>query len=470
MFRKKEVFTVITPIPGFIPRQLAIDILHSHSEVITLNPLVLEHKPISAPRDAQSDEFYSTWYEISERIQYIPGMGRMGSGTIKFNGCFHDMPWGLQTHIYAPMNVDLRNKYRIAGNQAGFEPPEAPEIGLKALGAPADGLYLREDIEIKCNVAVISFVKSQMQKAGKEMVARIIKKAELLDAGVLHAMIEDGKLKTVNPSDRSSTIKSPLPSPTTTFHQPGTPKMPSPAAPSSVPYQVPRPQSYMPRGYNRPGTAGSQAHSYQGQQNQAQEYTPHKEHAQYNSQHVAPMELPASEPNVVPAIAVEMPGDYQYYDPQASPGLVSNPPVTPSSFSQKRDSTRSTASEASRFTSPDPSQSGRWSAHDYQSQQSQSQTRPTSLASSDGGYRSPGLDHKGFASDLATHNETPEEHRGETLRKLDPRIPQPSHFQRQYNPQDYAREQQQQQQLQQQQQQQAGYPYGNQTQYPNYQR
>ena len=55
MLRKKEVYTVCTPIPGFIPRQLALDILHSHSEVITLNPLVIGHRPISAPRDAVAD-------------------------------------------------------------------------------------------------------------------------------------------------------------------------------------------------------------------------------------------------------------------------------------------------------------------------------------------------------------------------------------------------------------------------------
>ncbi|KAG5983897.1 hypothetical protein E4U55_006809 [Claviceps digitariae] len=63
MLRKKEAFTVITPIPAssFMPRQIALDIFHSHGEVITLNPLVLDHKPIPAPRDATADEFYSTW-------------------------------------------------------------------------------------------------------------------------------------------------------------------------------------------------------------------------------------------------------------------------------------------------------------------------------------------------------------------------------------------------------------------------
>lgn len=103
----------------------------------------------------------------------------------------------------SPANIDLRNTYRIAGNQPGVEPPEPQEIGLAALGAPKDGLYLREDIEVRCNFAMVSFVKAQFKKASTEMVNRIIKKAELLDAGILSAMIEDGKLRTVNPHDRS---------------------------------------------------------------------------------------------------------------------------------------------------------------------------------------------------------------------------------------------------------------------------
>lgn len=141
---KKVAYTNITPIPRHIPRQLAIDMLHSHGEIIELNPLVTEHHPIKAPRDAPADEFFSVWHEISERIQYIPGTGKFGSGKISFKGVFHDMPWGLQTHIYAPAGVDLRNKWQIRGNQPG-EPPEHRELGS---AAPLEGLYLREDVEI----------------------------------------------------------------------------------------------------------------------------------------------------------------------------------------------------------------------------------------------------------------------------------------------------------------------------------
>lgn len=382
MLRKKEVFTTITPIPGFIPRQLAIDILHSHSEVITLNPLVLGHNAIPAPRNAASDEFYSTWYEIIERIQYIPGMGKLGSGKISFNGCFHDMPWGLQTHIYAPMNVDLRNTYRIAGNQPGVELPEPLEIGLADLGVPSDGLYLREDIEIRCNIAVVGFVKSELKKASKEMVRRIIKKAELLDAGVLKAMIYEGKLKTINPNDRSNTLN-----------------FASPGSVAGVPYNPPLSPRLL---QQQP----SQGVYFQGMNSQL---TP-------PSTGVAPSQLQQQQQQFMP---VEMPGDF--FHPQASPSFMNResrnsqsqpspsfPPrearnsLQPSPTLQYRENRNSQASTGRQsYTSSHSGGGG--SEHQRSSYQ---YSNPPNEPSS--GYASPGMDHKGFAAELETHEERPE--------------------------------------------------------------
>jgi hypothetical protein len=201
MLRKKETYTHITPIPSCVPRQLALDILHSHGEIITLNPLVLSYHAIRAPRDAAADEYYFTWYEIIERVQYLPGLGKMGSGKVSFKGCFHDTEWGLETHTFVPLGIDIKSKWRIAGNQPD-EPQKFREFRHDA--APKQGLYLQEDIEINCNITLISFVKNQMKAASKVLVDRLIKKAELLDAGVLQAIMEDGRLKTINPADRSS--------------------------------------------------------------------------------------------------------------------------------------------------------------------------------------------------------------------------------------------------------------------------
>jgi len=353
MMRKKSTYTNITPIPSFIPRALAIDILHSHSEIIELNPLVLSHEPIKAPRDAPADEFYSTWYEITQRIQYVPGMGKLGSGKIKFKGCFHDMPWGLQTHIYAPANVDLRNKWQICGSQPG-EPPETRELGV---GAPPEGLYLREDIEIRCNVTMVSFVKKETKAASKVLVERLIKKAELLDAGVLQAMMEDGKLKTFNPADKSAP------------HVP--PGSPQPAL--KQPYQVPMSPLHSP--------------SFPSQQ-----WASH------------PQQAPPQGSSVV----MELPGDF--YHPQASPNL--QPP--PNRYS--------TVSDAS--SSPNPNDA-RWST-DYQSSIG---SRPSSYASE--GFRSPGLDQKGFSAELPAMHETREEYDSQA---------QPDQKYK-YNPQDFARTQ-----------------------------
>ncbi|KAH6609089.1 hypothetical protein Trco_002435 [Trichoderma cornu-damae] len=361
MLRKKEAFTLVTPIPGFIPRQLAIDILHAHSEVITLNPLVLNHKPISAPRNAAADEFYSTWYEIEERIQVLPGIGKMGSGKIRFNGCFHDMPWGLQTHIYAPMNIDLRNTYRICGNQPGVEPPEHREIGLEALGAPTDGLYLREDIEIKANIAMVSFVKAQLKAANKEMVQRIIKKAELLDAGVLKAMIEDGRLKTVNPNDRSTTpavAASADPGRRTSVHY-GLAGQKSP----QLAQAAQMPPSYSPAypHYAYPATSPT-PQLYDPRQSV---YSQKPQHGMY-----APPPIPPKEQMVI----MELPGDFPT---QASPGLYPSPQPSP----------------GYRPSSSDP----RWS---------QGQPSPSLLSqqSMSIGSTSSAGQHPGFATELATQH------------------------------------------------------------------
>ncbi|KAI1100716.1 hypothetical protein F4804DRAFT_318282 [Jackrogersella minutella] len=416
VLKKKEVYTVITPIPPFIPRQLAIDILHSHGEVITLNPLVLEYKQIKAPRNAAADEYFSTWYEINERIQYIPGMGRLGSGKLSFNGCFHDLPWGLQTHIYVPLGIDLRNKYRIGGNQPGVEPPEQQEMGLAALGAPKDGLYLREDIEIRCNITLVSMVKAQMKAASKEMVGRIIKKAELLDAGILQAMIEDGKMKTFNPNDRTYTgglsagMKSPPLSPGSPFHPPMSP---------SIPYQVPRPMSLQ-QG-SRPGTASSLSYPahWQTQFQQLNSYD------QNNKIHQQYAELPTSQaPMSSQGAIMELPGDFHH--PQSSPHLQP-PHPSPTYPHQGRNSPSSIQSHSPELKSYGWSQG--------QPSPSQISSRPTSYSSDASGasFASPGLDHKGFAAELPTHQETMEEYHNQGGYKSD------SHAGRAYayNPADY---------------------------------
>jgi hypothetical protein len=297
----KTQYTTYTPLPPGVPRLLAIDMLHSHGEIIELNPLVLEHHPVKAPKNAAPDEFFAVWHEITERIQYIPGMGKMGSGKISFKGVFHDMPWGLQTHIYAPAGVDLRNKYQIKGNQPG-EPREPRELGDKA---PIDGLYLQEDIEITCNFTMIPFVKKSMKAAAAVLVARLVKKAELLDAGQLQAMIENGRLKTVNRAVQNQ------------FAPPPSPKLPSqiPLGPGQTPYSPGGIQSNELISPQMLSHSNSVRNSYYPQHQQLPDPGPNN----IIPQSSAYARQSQYTHHTTPQFAVEMPGSYHYNQPPPNP-------------------------------------------------------------------------------------------------------------------------------------------------------
>jgi hypothetical protein len=393
--KKKSVYTNITPIPSHIPRQLAIDMLHSHGEIIQLNPLVTGHNPIKAPQTAPADEFFSTWYEIHERIQYVPGIGKAGAGKISFKGCFHDMPWGLQTHVYAPMGVDLRNKWQIRGNQPG-EPPESRELGS---GAPPEGLYLREDIEIKCNPAMVSFVKKEMKAASKTMVDRLVKKAELIDSGALSAMFEEGKLKTLNPADRSQT-----------FQQQG---HYSPSGMRSPNLQSAYPQSPNMPGFQQSAYARQSSYGAPGPQ-------PQPNHAQMQPAHGLAID------------AIEMPGSTHFMQPPQSQSQL-HP-------NQRFSSAVSELSASSPNQSDFPHQS---SQSDRQSYAESVSSMPSSAARHPSVMASPGQEKRTFMAELpANHAPTPE--------RTSPRTPDPNFMSAQaqqqqqqqqyrYNPQDYAR-------------------------------
>ena len=176
---KRTLFTNITPLPPSVSREVAIAMLHNHDEMIELNPLVIEHHPIKTPRDAPADEFLDcAWQELTDKIHYMPG--GMVKGKVSYKACFHDMPNGLQTHIYAPLGLDIREKWTVGGSLPG-EPPEPRELGVDV---PRDCLYIREDGDMKCNMLLSSFVRKNLDNAHKVLVERILKKAERLEETV----------------------------------------------------------------------------------------------------------------------------------------------------------------------------------------------------------------------------------------------------------------------------------------------
>ena len=164
--------THITPLPASVTREAAVAYLHDHHQMIELNPLVLRHERTQAHPNAAPDEVESMlWYEITDMIQYIPGTPIKSE--VSYKAGFYDMPNGLQTHTFAPGGVEIRGKWIVGGNAPG-EPREDIEIGSNK---PRDGLYIQEDVDLRCNVFFTNFVKKNLKKSHATVVDKIAEKA-----------------------------------------------------------------------------------------------------------------------------------------------------------------------------------------------------------------------------------------------------------------------------------------------------
>lgn len=106
---KRTVFTTITPLPACVTRQIVLDFLHDHEEMIDLNPLVKERHPIPTPPHAPVDELHCQWFSLTDKISYLPGV----TGDVTYTCAFHDLPNGLQTHCYAPAGLSTSTSPQV---------------------------------------------------------------------------------------------------------------------------------------------------------------------------------------------------------------------------------------------------------------------------------------------------------------------------------------------------------------------
>ncbi|KAK4134280.1 hypothetical protein BT67DRAFT_344754, partial [Trichocladium antarcticum] len=168
---KNTVITTVTPLPAGVTRQIVLDFLHDHEEMIDSNPLVKERHPIPTPSHAAADERHCQWFSVTDKISYFPGL----AGDVTYTCAFRHLATGLQTHCYAPAGLTIRNEWTVGGCLPG-EPAQPVEPGR---GAPPTGLYLREDVNLRCNVVMAGFVKKRLQKSHAALVDRLKIKAQI---------------------------------------------------------------------------------------------------------------------------------------------------------------------------------------------------------------------------------------------------------------------------------------------------
>lgn len=146
--------------------------------MIDLNPLVKRRNPIDPPSHCPPDERHCTWYAITDSISYLPG--GLYDGEVKYTAAFNDLPGlGMQSHSYAAMGVEIQGKWTVGGNEPG-EKPEPRELGSEA---PREGLYLREECEVKCNMIMTRFIKKTILKSHGKLMNSLIEKAATYPVG-----------------------------------------------------------------------------------------------------------------------------------------------------------------------------------------------------------------------------------------------------------------------------------------------
>jgi hypothetical protein len=143
--------------------------------MIDLNPLVIDrHELPCPPPNASAEEAQAIWYQITDKISYLPGV----TSSVSYNACMHDLADGLQTHTFAPAGVEIRGRWIIGGTMPG-EKPNNVELGK---AAPRQGLYLEETTELKCNFLMTGFIKKNLKASHSKVVEKIVEIARHAEA------------------------------------------------------------------------------------------------------------------------------------------------------------------------------------------------------------------------------------------------------------------------------------------------
>lgn len=185
--------------------------------------------------------------------------------------------------MYAPLGLDIRAKWSVGGSLPG-EPKQPIELGLDA---PREGLYIREDVKMKCNIMMISFVKKTFKESHSKLVDRLVDKAHAVEAQLANERLE--ALKTLDPRERMGHGEIPIAPP------------PGHGSPANHPAHMSMHSSASGQSYGSrssqsqyPSTPPTSYHSRQDSR-QLHQGQPGGHPGQYQAYQAAPVELPSGD-------------------------------------------------------------------------------------------------------------------------------------------------------------------------------
>jgi len=115
---------------------------------------------------------------------------------VSYHAVFHDYPDYLETHVYAPLGLDIRGKWSVGGSLPG-EPKERSDYGLKV---PRTGLYIKEEVKMTCSKLLIGFVKKTFKDSHSHLVEKLVERAHILESTMANQRLK--ALRSVDPRER----------------------------------------------------------------------------------------------------------------------------------------------------------------------------------------------------------------------------------------------------------------------------
>ena len=156
MFQSTFHNVVTTPIPNDVNAEALVKLLHNHSFLITMSPIVTRHQ--EAGKDPQTG---AVRYDVWENITILP-FG-LWTHELQFDAFFQDTGDGVISWIQAPLGFHSQAIYTVRTAKAGETDNER--------------MVLEESIETSCPVFFRPFVEWTMVPVRQKMHAKMIEKS-----------------------------------------------------------------------------------------------------------------------------------------------------------------------------------------------------------------------------------------------------------------------------------------------------
>ena len=134
------------PLPLSVSTSRAISLLHEHSNIITLSPLVIEHHALSVSHGSSAG--LSTTYSITDHIDYLPC--GLFARNVTVTAEFSNQSDGTTTIRHAPLGFIIKERWSVQDSLEDLPKQPSKELVLT--------------IELVASKLILPLFKNMMEK------------------------------------------------------------------------------------------------------------------------------------------------------------------------------------------------------------------------------------------------------------------------------------------------------------------